>query len=150
MAFQKILVPVDYSANSRVSLELAVTLARTFSATLEIVHVWDRPTYLTEALMVDHGAGQRRLTDLIVENAEHDMQTFLNEVSLPADIPYHQHLLSGDPASELLHEVERGGYDLVVVGTHGRSGVSRLLLGSIAEKLVRHATVPVLTVPRRP
>jgi nucleotide-binding universal stress UspA family protein len=149
MTFRKILAPVDYSANSRVSLGLAVDLARKFSAGLEIVHVWDRPTYLTEAMMTVHGTGERRLTDLIAENAEHDMQTFLTEVPLPSDLPYGHHLLSGDPASELLREIEKGAYDLVVLGTHGRSGLSRLLLGSIAEKIVRHAAVPVLTVPRR-
>ena len=149
MTFRKILAPVDYSANSRVSLGLAVDLARKFSAELEIVHVWDRPTYLTEAMMTTHGGGERRLTDLIAENAEQDMKTFLAELSLPSDLPHGYHLRSGDPASELLREIESGAYDLVVLGTHGRSGLSRLLLGSIAEKVVRHAVVPVLTVPRR-
>src|SRR5688572_17908774 len=100
MTFRKILAPVDYSPNSRVSLELAVDLARKFSAGLEIVHVWDRPTYLTEAMMTVHGAGERRLTDLIAENAEHDMQTFLAEVPLLSDLPFGYHLRSGDPASE--------------------------------------------------
>lgn len=149
MTFRRILAPVDYSTTSRLSLAFAVELARKFSAELEIVHVWDRPTYLTEAMMVTHGGGQRPITELVVENAEHDMQTFLDEVALPADVPYGRRLISGDPASELLREIERGDYDLVVLGTHGRSGFSRLLLGSIAEKIVRHAAIPVLTIPRR-
>jgi nucleotide-binding universal stress UspA family protein len=108
MAFRKILAPVDYSDNSRASLELAAELAKTFSAALDIVHVWDRPTYITEAVMVGHGTGQRRLTELIVENAEKDMQSFLSSLKLPPDVARNARLLSGDPASELLKEIERG------------------------------------------
>jgi nucleotide-binding universal stress UspA family protein len=148
MAFRKILAPVDYSDNSRASLEVAAELAKTYSATLEIVHVWDRPTYITEAVMVGHAGGHRPLTELIVENAENDMKSFLAGTSL-ATAAVQTRLLSGDPATELLREIERGQYDLVVVGTHGRSGLNRLLVGSIAEKLVRHSPIPVLTIPRR-
>lgn len=149
MPFQSILVPVDYSPNSRAALAVAVELARKFSASLQLVHVWDRPTYLTEALMVGHGTGQRPLMELIEQNAEQDMLTFLQEVGLPADVSYGHRLLSGEPASELIREIETGGYDLVVMGTHGRSGLSRLLLGSIAEKVVRYAPIAVLTIPRK-
>jgi nucleotide-binding universal stress UspA family protein len=56
-------------------------------------------------------------------------------------------LLSGDPASALLHELKAGHHELVVVGTHGRTGLAHALLGSVAEKLTRLAHVPVLVVP---
>ncbi|MEO6599994.1 MAG: universal stress protein, partial [Polyangiaceae bacterium] len=56
-------------------------------------------------------------------------------------------LISGEPASALLSELKKGEHDLVIVSTHGRTGFAHLLLGSIAEKLVRMSPVPVLTVP---
>jgi nucleotide-binding universal stress UspA family protein len=148
MDFRKMLVPVDYSQHSKRALTIAGELAQRYSGKLAIVHVWDRPTYLTEAIMVGHVNGPRRLTDLIVENAEQDMKAFLAEVALPAGVEHGDKLLSGDPASELLKEIEHGGYDLVVLGSHGRSGLERLMMGSVAEKIVRHSRVPVLTVPR--
>jgi len=147
MTFHRILVPVDYSQNSAASLRFAAELAAVHGASLDIVHVWDRPTYVTEEVLVRHGSGSRPFAELIRENAEKDMRDFLSEVALPADLPRDERLVSGDPATALLKELEKGHHDLVVVGTHGRSGFSLLMLGSVAEKLVRHAPVPVLTVP---
>lgn len=149
MAFKRILVPVDYSENSRASLEYAARLAQEAGAALCIVHVWDRPTYVTDALLVGHGPNQRPLGDLIRENAERDMKEFLETATVPEGVLWEERLLSGDPASALVKHLEAEPYDLVVVGTHGRSGFAHLLLGSVAERLVRHSPVPVLTVPTR-
>ncbi|HEX7451251.1 MAG TPA: universal stress protein, partial [Polyangiaceae bacterium] len=67
--------------------------------------------------------------------------------TLPSGVPSTSRLLSGDPASSLVAELKKGEHELVVLSTHGRTGVAHLLLGSIAEKLVRLSPVPVLTVP---
>jgi len=149
MAFKRILVPVDYSVNSRSSLEYAARLALESGAKITLVHVWDRPSYVTDALLVGHGTEQRPLGDLIRENAEHDMKEFIASATLPAEVAREERLLAGEPASALLKHLENEPYDLVVVGTHGRSGFSHLLLGSVAERLVRHSPIPVLTVPTR-
>lgn len=149
MAFKRILVPVDYSDNSRLALQYAARIAEEFDASLTIVHVWDRPTYVSDAVLVGHGSNQRPLGELIRENAERDMQEFLASAPLPATVKHETRLLSGDPASALLKHVGSESYDLIVVGTHGRTGFAHLLLGSVAEKLVRHSPIPVLTVPAK-
>jgi universal stress protein A len=148
MPYRRILVPVDYSENSKPAVLLAADFARRFGAELEFVHVWDRPSYVTDAVMVRHPSGeQRSLLEMVAENAERDMLDYLASLSLPADLTSSHRLLSGEPASTLLKELGTGQYDLCVVGTHGRTGLAHLLLGSVAEKLVRLSPVPVLTVP---
>ncbi|HET9954403.1 MAG TPA: universal stress protein [Polyangiaceae bacterium] len=149
MGIQRILVPVDYSDSSLAALSFARDLADGFGAKLDIVHVWDRPTYVSDAVLIGHGDSQRPIGELIRENAEKDMLEFLAKANLPSALANQHRLVSGDPASALLKEIEREKYDLVVVGTHGRTGFAHMLLGSVAEKLVRHSPVPILTVPKR-
>jgi nucleotide-binding universal stress UspA family protein len=90
------------------------------------------------------------LGELIRDNAEAEMAAFLanhlrhNEGTTV--LPPH-YLASGEPAATLVAELERGKHDLVVIGTHGRTGLKHLLLGSVADKLIRFSPVPVLTVP---
>ncbi len=148
MPYQRIMVPVDYSDHCKTALTAAVDVARRFGATIDLVHVWDRPSYVSEAIMVGQpGDRQRSLLELIRENAEKDMVEFIATLSLPPDVQVTHQLLSGDPATTLAKELAKGGHDLVVIGTHGRTGIVHLLLGSVTEKLVRTSPVPVLTVP---
>ena len=150
MGIRRIMVPLDYSENSKVALAYGVELALGFGASLDIVHVWDRPTYLTDAVMVQRpGEAHKPIGELIRENAQHDMAEFLSQVSLPATLSSTSRLIAGEPASALIAELKKGEHDLVVLSTHGRTGLAHLLLGSIAEKLVRLSPVPVLTVPVR-
>jgi len=150
MAIRRVMVPIDYSDNSKAALAYGAELALGFGASLDIVHVWDRPTYLTDAVMVQRpGEAHKPIGELIRENAERDMTEFLSEVNLPTTLSISRRLVSGEPASALLAELKKGEHDLVVLSTHGRTGLAHLLLGSIAEKLVRLSPVPVLTVPVR-
>ena len=75
------------------------------------------------------------------------MNEFLASAQLPGGLEASGRLLPGDPISAILEELKETKPDLVVVGTHGRTGLSHLLMGSVAEKLVRLASVPVVTVP---
>ena len=145
MAFRSILVPVDYSEPSRRALELALTLDETADVT--VVHAWDRPAYVGEE-MVAHADGSRRsLSELIRENAEREMTEFLARVKTPPGKTFRHHLVTGDPVSAIIAEASKPGYDVVVVGTHGRTGMTKLLLGSVTEKLIRLSPIPILTVP---
>lgn len=145
MAFRSILVPVDYSEPSRRALELALTLDADASVT--VVHVWDRPAYVGEHY-VSHADGSRKsLSELIRENAERDMTEFLAKVKAPSGKTYEHRLIDGDPVTAIIAEASKPGYDVLVVGTHGRSGMTKLLLGSVTEKLIRLSPIPVLTVP---
>jgi universal stress protein A len=146
--FRRILVPVDYSEHSRTSVRVAAELAKELGASVDIVHVWDRPTYVSDAVMVRRpGEEHRSLSELIRENAEKDMTDFLATLEIPEGVRVTHRMCSGEPAQKLVEETRSGGYDLIVVGTHGRAGVLHLLLGSTAERLIRLSPVPVLVVP---
>lgn len=148
MKQKRILVPVDYSSSSAGALQLAATLAPKLDASLDVVHVWDRPSYVSDVVMTrSEPVSGKSLIRMIQENAQKDLDSFLASAQLPAGIPLTSRLIAGEPASSLLHALQQGQFDLVVMGTHGRTGLSHLLLGSVAEKLVRMSPVPVLTVP---
>jgi universal stress protein A len=145
MAFRSILVPVDYSEPSRRALELALSLDD--SAEVTVVHVWDRPAYVGEEVVAHPDGSRRSLSELIRETAERDMSEFLSRVKTPPGKTFKHHLLTGDPVSTIVAEASKPGYDVIVVGTHGRTGMTKLLLGSVTEKLIRLSPIPVLTVP---
>ena len=145
--FRRILVPVDYSEHSRESVRVAGALALQLGASIDIVHVWDRPNYVADVMVRRPGEEHRSLSDLIRENAENEMKEFLATLELPPGAQVTHRMCSGEPAQRLVEEARTGGYDLIVVGTHGRAGVLHLLLGSTAERLIRLSPVPVLVVP---
>ncbi|HXK18100.1 MAG TPA: universal stress protein [Polyangiaceae bacterium] len=148
MQIQRILVPVDYSSCSRAALRFAADLAQRYQASLDIVHVWDRPSYVTEAVMASKEMfSAKSLIRLIEDNAQRDLDEFMAAAELPAGTSATGRLASGDPAAALIHELKQHKHDLVVVGTHGRTGLSHVLLGSVAEKMARLSPVPVVTVP---
>jgi len=144
MAFRSILVPVDYSEPSRRALELALSLSD--SAEVTVVHAWDRPSYVGEQQIAHPDGSRRSLSELIRENAEREMTEFLARV-VSGSKTFKHHLLTGDPVTAIISEASKPGYDLLVVGTHGRTGMTKLLLGSVTEKLIRLSPIPVLTVP---
>jgi nucleotide-binding universal stress UspA family protein len=146
MVIRRILVPVDYSECSTNALAYAGGLAERFSSRIEVIHVWDRPAYVPENALVAMHESHGSLPELIRENAEREMQEFLDGCELPALVHVTHHLLGGDPVAKIL-ECAANGYQLLIVGTHGRSGLRHLLLGSVAERIVQLSPVPVITVP---
>ena len=148
MTIQSILVPVDYSSCSRAALKLAIELAQQFQASLDVVHVWDRPSYISDVVMTrSELIAGKSLFQLIQENAQRDLDEFLSTAARPDGTTLTGRLLPGDPASALLQELKQKKFDLVVVGTHGRTGLAHALMDSVAEKLARLSPVPVLSVP---
>lgn len=145
MAFKRILVPVDYSEPSRRALELALTLDA--DAEINVIHAWDRPSFVTDQAIVNKGGAHIPLGEMIRENAEREMSEFLASVTMPPGKQVAHHLVPGEPVTTILAEAGKAGYDVVVVGTHGRTGMTRLLLGSVTEKLLRLSPIPVLSVP---
>lgn len=136
MQAKKILFPTDFSHCGDAALAHATSLARDSGATLLIVHVEEPP--------VAYGGGEMYYG--IPEPATEDLKRMLAEVK-PTDesVPYEHHLIVGDPASAIARLAEDENVDLIVMGTHGRTGISRLLMGSVAEAVVRHAPCPVFT-----
>jgi universal stress protein A len=145
----KILVPVDYSDHCLHVLEFASDIARGLNAEISILYVWETMPHFSPELCVTTPSGPRRLTELVQDTAEREMKEFLTRCTCLAQIPVETHVESGPAASRILQFISRGGFDLVIAGTHGHGGVKHLVLGSVAERLVRLSPVPVITVPER-
>ena len=137
MNAHKILYPTDFSTMGQTALEMATSLARDRGAKLLIAHVEEPP--------IAYGGGE--LYYGIEEPDRKDLQRMLSEV-VPTDpaVGYEHRLLMGSPAGAIVHMAEQEGVELIVMPTHGRTGLLRLLMGSVAEEVVRKAPCPVLTV----
>lgn len=140
MLVRKILFPTDFSDGSDAALVFASSLARDNNARLLVVHVHEPTAVYVEGLGAAYGA--------LPQDQQRDARELLNvvEPSFPM-IDIERRLLEGTPADAIVDLAEREeGIDLIVMGTHGRTGVSRMLMGSVAEKIVRSAPCPVLTI----
>lgn len=146
---RRILVPVDFSPHSDVALRYAFALADRFDATVEVLHVVEDPfvsgAWNPEAfapnipeLLADLVATARRKLEQLKASALHDghrvTTTMLTTVR------------SGRPADSIADAARTGKFDLIVMGTHGRTGLSHVLIGSVAERVIRKAPCAVLTV----
>ena len=137
--FETILVPTDGSEAANVAADHGITLAGATDAAMHVVHVVDLTAISgefggAEVLNALEEAGQQAVDDVIDRAGKADLRTV--EASV----------LSGTPARAILDYAEERDIDLIVMGTHGRTGLERYLLGSVTEKIVRVADVPVLTV----
>ncbi len=144
--FQKILVPIDFSDCSRAALEHAAFLAQKIQGTIDLVHIWDVPAFIAPEAMVGAAGTTQTLAQLAQDQAGVTMKEFAEEArknGLPIGNATTE---QGDAARTIVELAEREAYDLIAMGTHGRSGFAHLLLGSVAEKVVRHSKVPVLTI----
>lgn len=133
----KILYPTDFSTTGRTALEMATSLARDRGATLVIIHVEEPP--------MAYGGGE--LYYGVEEPDRAELERMLQEVK-PADpaVKCEYRLVIGSPATAIVEMAERENADMIVMATHGRTGLTRLLMGSVAEEVVRKAQCPVLTV----
>lgn len=139
--FRQILIATDLGEASEAAGRIACSLAREESATLTFVHVYIPPATV-------YGAYPMLLTatpsDELQRAAEEALDRWMRRFETLAE--RRAFVRAGDPADAILEEVSSIRADLLVVGTHGRRGISRVLLGSTAEKVVRLSPVPVLTV----
>jgi nucleotide-binding universal stress UspA family protein len=141
MKTSKILFPTDFSTLGRTALEMATSLARDRGAKLLIMHVEEPP--------MAYGGGE--LYYGIEMPDPRELQRMLAEV-VPTDpkVGYEHKLVMGSPAGGILHIAEKEGVEMIVMPTHGRTGLLRLLMGSVAEEVVRKARCPVVTVKAQP
>jgi nucleotide-binding universal stress UspA family protein len=136
---KSILHPTDFSEHSRYAFRLACSLARDHGAKLIVLHVV--PTLGPEFIPL--GEGESRLQPEGFHQRLHDE---LHALHSPSDIPLTHRLSEGDAVDEILRAAQQDGCDMIVLGTHGHTGLKRLLMGSVAEQVVRRASCPVLTV----
>lgn len=138
--FKHILVPTDFHEASASALTLAVSMAQAFGAKLTLLHVWEVPVYPYMDFMLN-SALISRVEDAAVSGLAQALATL--QKTLPTA---ESKLKTGTPWQGVLDAIGELGVDLVIMGTHGRRGLSHLTLGSVAERVVRLAPVPVLTV----
>jgi nucleotide-binding universal stress UspA family protein len=136
LAIRKILHATDFSEHSENAFRLACALARDYAAPLVLLHV--------HSPFVAYGDG-------LVAALPPDFTDELREKLRATDphdprVVVERRLIEGDPAREIVRLAREAGCDLIVMGTHGRTGLGRLLMGSVAEAVVRKAPCPVLTV----
>jgi universal stress protein A len=147
VSLQRILLPVDFSAGSRVALDEAMLFAEHFSARIEVLHVWGLPPAIRGDLMVWlEGSGGAPVNQVIEEQVQAEMSAFLSHLPTDQRARVSERIESGDPVVNILELARSGAYDLIVLGTHGRTGFGHVLLGSVAQRVVREAPCPVLTV----
>lgn len=140
---KNILVPVDFSAHSSEALRLAADLARRYEASLELLHVFQTMTYaLPEGYVLPSSEEVMKIMDHLQLQLDASKRSAL-ELGAPA---VQTTLLQGGIATEIVRFAKDGACDMIVMGTHGRTGMKHLLIGSVAEYIVRVATCPVLTV----
>lgn len=137
--FQRILIPTDGSPTSEHAVEVALDMAETMGATVTGLYVMDASAYATLPGDVEWGS----IREILQKESEETLDT-LEERCSTRDLACERDVREGHPAQEII-EASRD-HDLVVMGTHGRSGIRHLLMGSVTEKVIRHAPVPVLVV----
>lgn len=138
MNIEHILVPTDFSDPSDRALEMAIEVARAFDAQLTLLHVWTVPsTGYADALAWPVQAMEREARRALDDELSRTLKLYAKTDSLLQD---------GTEWRQIIAAVRERSCDLVVMGTHGRRGLSRLVLGSVAEKVMRLSPVPVITV----
>jgi nucleotide-binding universal stress UspA family protein len=131
-----VLVAVNFDDTSNVALVYARSLARTFGARLHVLHVMEN--LFLRPMANDPRAIEAGTTKRLLDCLTDDDRSALHAVPVVRK--------SDDPADEIVKYAKSGGIDLIVMGTHGRPGLAHLLMGSVAEKVVRTAPCPVLTL----
>jgi nucleotide-binding universal stress UspA family protein len=141
---KRILVPVDFTEYSNRALDFAAQIARPFKAKIRLLHVIEQFTYsVTDTIqVVDHYPALKTIAEPLLKSLE----TNLKKKGIAVD----SQIQSGRPYMAILEQARKGRPDLIVMGTHGRTGVQHLVMGSVAERVVRLAPCPVLTVRGRP
>ncbi|MFA9517821.1 universal stress protein [Halopenitus sp. H-Gu1] len=139
--YDRILVPTDGSPEGKRAVRHALELATIHDASVHTLYVVNVSSYA--------GLPMETTWDGVDDLLRSDAEAAVGEVESIAadyDVPVETAVVEGSPSREIIDFAEREACDIIVMGTHGRGGIDRLLLGSVAEKVVRGSSVPVLTV----
>jgi nucleotide-binding universal stress UspA family protein len=147
LEWKKILCPVDFSDASRSALQVASELARRFDGEVTVFHAYPLPGYTLPEGTVLPATG---MLQELAEQTDALLARWKAEAIADGAPRVSSGKSVGEPAAEIVAAAEDGKYDAIVVGTHGRTGLAHVLLGSVAERVVRRAPMPVVTVrPRK-
>jgi nucleotide-binding universal stress UspA family protein len=145
--FDRILIPTDGSDSAKSAVKMALGLAETHGATLHVLFIVNQPASVSGV-----GEGFSGLDNLLdaLEEEGHNATGEIVEQARERDIETTAAVRRGNPHDDILAYADESDIDVIVMGTHGRTGVKRALLGSVTEDVVRHSEIPVLTVHRDP
>ncbi len=143
LEIKKILVPIDFSDYSKSSLRFAVNFVKLFHAELYIIYVVEPVIYPP-----DFSMGQIAIPSVDLEMDKRAVEELnkLAQKEIPKEIKVHPIVKTGKPFLEIIDTAAEESIDLIIIATHGHTGVEHLLFGSTAEKVVRKAPCPVLTL----
>jgi nucleotide-binding universal stress UspA family protein len=139
--YDRVLVPTDGSAGVERAITHAIDLAVAHDAEIHAIYVVN--TAGLAGLPME--ASMEGVDEMLRSDADHALEQ-VREFADGSDVEVTTQVIDGSPSTEIVQYAEREGCDLIVMGTHGRGGIDRLLLGSVAEKVVRASNVPVLTL----
>lgn len=145
MSDKSVIVPIDFSDCSTDVVNQAVELGRELSGRVVLLHVIKPPRGVSLDAKVASEGEEHTALELLRQEARGKLpryEALVEQAGLPVEVVVEL----GDPAQRILHHAGRPGARFIVMGTHGRTGLSRLMLGSTAETVMRGATVPVITV----
>jgi len=145
-SIQRILVPVDFSDCARAALDYARFVADRFGATIDVLHVVEPPAAVVPAMATLEGGVSLPISPVDRTHAARELEQWITDARRGTETRVRPRLDSGDAHSTILRLAAEEPFDLIIMGTHGRTGLGHLLLGSVAEKVVRRAPCPVLTV----
>ncbi len=140
--FQKLLVPLDFSKHSDAALALAIELGKEHGAELHLLHAYELPAAVTMAYGI---AIPQAVWEGVQEAVTTRLAEALDRVEA-AGLRGHSHIATGPAADAIVSAAEAQGVDLIVMSTRGLTGLKHVLLGSVAERTIRTAPCPVLTV----
>lgn len=139
--YDRILVPTDGSAGTRRAVEHAASLAATHEAEIHALYVVNTASYASFSMETTWEG-----VDEMLRDEGEQAVAAVEEIATKYGVPVETTIREGSPSREIARYAEREGCDLIAMGTHGRGGIDRLLLGSVAERVVRSSNIPVLTV----
>ena len=141
-SIKKILCAVDLSEHSKTVAEYAIMLAKSLNADITVLYA--APSLSQYVGFHVPPSSIENFVGEIVSGAEKSMETFVAENF--TEVKAEGKIISGYAAQEILNYATAHDFDLIVMGTHGRTGIDRILFGSVAEKIVKSATIPVMTI----
>ncbi len=143
IAFKKILAPLDFSECSYEALNYAASLASKYGAELCLLHVLEVPLYASAGVTPSTLREVQKMSAEVEKDASKALDEAANRIK---DVQVSKLLWRGDPHMEIIRAAKELSCDLIVMGTHGRTGLPHILLGSVAERVVRTAPCPVFSV----
>jgi universal stress protein A len=151
LPYKRILVPIDFSEHSKKTVSYAIRFASRFNATVQLLHVFEIPDYAATSYerrqqTCDQIKSQ---VDAAEQDARENLTAFENHL-LNVGVNVEAYLRVGYPFDEIVQMANHFDVDLIIIGSHGYTGITRLLVGSTAERVVERAPCPVLVVKERP